>query len=145
VPSCRRRRHRRLPKFFSFSQAWQRHERQIRREGGIIREGVDRLEVEAQEIRDGEDAPDDPEKVVKSRLRKKDAAIGLESGLMMHGGLETTILAEVPEIVGGKPTGDILTQYVAWGQDDKPRTYEVRWHKVRDGSHVADRPRRIFT
>ncbi|MFI4977531.1 MAG: hypothetical protein ACHQC8_02465 [Solirubrobacterales bacterium] len=127
------------------SAAWQRHDAQIRREGGIIREGVESLPVEAQELRDGDDAPGDPEKVVKSRLRKRDSAIGLDSGLMTHSGLETTIIAETPEIVGGKPTGDILTQYVAWGQDDKPRTYEVRWHKVREGSHVADRPRRIFT
>lgn len=135
-----------MGRLFSMSQAWQRHDAQIRREGGIIREGVERLPLEAQELRDGEDSPDgDPDKVVKSRLRRKDSAIGLESGLMMHGGLETTILSETPEIVGGKPTGDILTTYVAWGQDDKPRTYEVRWEKTGEGSHTAQRPRRIFT
>lgn len=130
----------------SMSQAWQRHDAQIRREGGIIREGIEQLPQEAQEIRDGEDSPfDDPERVVKSRLRKKDAAIGLEGGLVTHGGLEVTVIAEVPEIKGGKPTGDIITQYVAWGQDDKPRTYEVRWRKEGEGHHVAERARRIFT
>lgn len=128
----------------SFSKAWQRHDDQIRREGGVAREGLDRVPLTAQEVRAGDDERD-PERVVKSRLRQQDVAVGIDSDRAHHGGEEVTIIYDGPEIVGGRPTGDLVQEYVVWGTDDKPRTYRKYWRKTSEGSHVAERSRRIFT
>lgn len=103
---------------------------------------MERLPLTAQEVRGGEDHGGDL--VGKSRLRKKDSALGLDSQTFHHGGEEVNILAEIPEFVGGRPTGDIIVQYVARGTDDRPKTYEMRAHKTGEGQHTFDRPRRVF-
>jgi len=127
----------------SMSGAWERHEAEIRRQGGVVREGIDQVPETAQELRAG--AGDDPERVVKSRLRKRDVAVGIDSDSAHHGGEEVNVIYDGPEIKGGRPTGDLIQVYVVRGTDDRPRTYEKRWHKVAEGSHVAERSRRIFT
>jgi hypothetical protein len=108
------------------------HALEVRREG-VIREGVDDVPVETQEV------------MGRRRLRRVDAAIGLDSEDVHMGGDRVVVRAETPEIKGGKATGDIL-QVVDRYSDSGAYlgSYQIRWEKVAPGRHVLASKRRIF-
>jgi hypothetical protein len=81
----------------------------------------------------------------KGRVRARDAAVGLDTYDVHMGGDLAVVRAETPEIVGGKPTGDVLQ--VVDRYDDAHNylgSYEVRWEKTDERTHRLSSKRRIF-
>jgi hypothetical protein len=107
------------------------HAEEVRREG-VIRDGWDKTGSEWQATGRG-------------RVRQRDAAIGLDTEDVHMGGDRVVTRAEVPEIVGGKPSGDI-EQVVDRYSDSGAYlgTYLVRWAKAGEGRHVIAGKRRVF-
>lgn len=122
-------------KYFTFD--WNRgdnfeeHAWKVQQEG-VNREGADRTVSEAQIVGD------------KRRVRQKDAAIGLDTRDVHHRGDKVVISDEVPEIKGGKRTGDVLSYGHRYSDSGKLlETREYRWIKVGDGKHVLAGSRRV--
>jgi hypothetical protein len=101
------------------------HALEVRR-AGVDREGVERTAAEAEVV--------DTIRGPRNRVRQKDSAIGLDTEDVHMGGDPCVTVGEYPEIVGGRPTGDVL-QYVARYDDARNYigTYEVRWGKTERG------------
>lgn len=114
-------------KVYGFSDAWARHADMVNREG-IDREGVNDTERVGQTI--GK----------KSRMMRKDAAIGLESVDVHHGGDRVVIDVESPQ-----KNGDIIVRGQRYDDNSRFRgTMEYRWVKVAEGKHVLEGSRRVY-
>ena|SRR5215469_5996693 len=121
--------------FFGETQAgtgWEKHAWKVHQEG-VNREGADQTPVEAQVTRN-----DQGQQV--SRVRHRDAAIGLDSQDVHMGGDRCVTTAEIPDGKGG------VTQYVERYSDDGrfAGSFEVHWEKTGDRTHTLTTKRRVF-
>lgn len=103
------------------------------REAGVIREGWDRTGSDYQSAGG------------KGRVRNRDAAVGLDSEDVHMGGDRAVVRAEVPEILGGRPTGDVLQVVDRYSDGGKCLgSYEIRWSKTGERSHTITSKRRVY-
>jgi hypothetical protein len=116
--------------FFGETQAgvgWEKHAWKTHQEG-VNREGADETPTETQTIGG------------ISRIRHKDAAIGLDSVDVHMSGDPCVVTAEIPD---GKGTVvQYVERYSAGGRF--LGSYAVPWHKEADGCLVSEKPRRIY-
>ena len=120
------------------SDRWTTHAAQVH-EQGVQHERVGDIPVEEQKV---SVVQPDGSVATKSRLRRQDASIGLESQDLHMSGDRVVVTHE--EAVPG--TGDI-NMYVDRYSDSGKRigSYMVPWYKTGDGQHRKGTPRRIFT
>lgn len=103
------------------------------REQGVIRDGWDQTGSDYQSVGG------------KGRVRQRDAAIGLDTEDVHMGGDRVVTRAETPEIVRGRPTGDIIQVVDRFSDSGKYiGSYEVRWAKTAEGQHTITGHRRVF-
>lgn len=116
---------------FKGGDPWIDHALEVR-EQGVIREGWDQTGSEWQE------------QGGKGRVRQRDAAVGLDTEDVHMGGDRVVTRAETPEIVRGRPTGDLLQVVDRYSDSGKYMgTFEVRWAKTGAGRHVIAGSRRV--
>lgn len=102
------------------------------REQGVIRDGWDQTGSDYQSSGG------------KGRVRQRDAAIGLDTEDVHMGGDRVVTRAETPEIVRGKPTGDVLQVVDRYSDSGKYiGSYEIRWEKTGEGQHTITGHRRV--
>ena len=117
-----------MGRVFSFSDAWARHHHRWRSEEDRFSESgkADLVEVPLGDTG-------------KTRLKYKDAAIGVEDTVHHYAGDRINTLKEVPT---GDGSIDVYMQ--RWGDDGSSRgTYVQRWEKIGEGVHRAQKARRI--
>lgn len=115
-----------------FNDRFVDHALQVKREG-VNREGAEETSTEAQVTQNAQGNR-------VSRVKHRDAAIGLDSEDVHMSGDRAVVVAEIPD---GK-TGD-LHQYVERYSDDGRfiGSYVVPWYKTGEGRHYKGMPRRI--
>lgn len=130
---------------------WVVDEAEFRAKGDEARHpGVSELKAERRAIMDprtGEQAVNPLTGKARWRTTKRDASLGFDSTEVHYAGDRVVKVAEEVEILGGKPTGDILYRFERIGDDGRSQgTYVQRWAKDGEGRHVSTgKAKRYFT
>lgn len=117
---------------------WTTHAEQVHKEG-IGYERSEDMPIEQQTVNV---AQPDGSVVTKSRQRRQDVSMGIESQDAHYMGDRVVITHEEAD----PKTGDVKMYFDRYSDSGKRTgSYVVPWLKVADGTHRKGTPRRIFT